>query len=271
VELHLGLVPVHDDDATHLALDKIARALSAAVARTVEVHRLASPDALCRAFEEGDVDLVWSSPTLALSKREMIPCVPVLVCQRQGVAHYHGVIFVRRDSPIRSPLDLTGRSIGWVAPTSAAGYIFPRVSLAGHGVDPSSIFSSETFLDTHGGVVLSVLDGVVDAGATFAVFENGDATAPMIRAGFVDLGREHDVRVVLTTPPIPSDLFVASPKLHADLGGGPIGDALRTVCRDLPVEFHRVFGADDVAPALNRPLTELRRQLDDARAMGVLD
>ena len=270
MDLQLGLVPVHDDDATRQAIDEVALALSSALGRGVRVHRAVSPSALGLAFEAGIVELVWSSPTLALSKREMRCSVPVVVCQRQGVAHYHGVIFVRRDSSIRSALDLTHRSIGWVARTSAAGYIFPRVSLAGHGLDPSALFSSETFLDTHGGVVLSVLEGAVDAGATFAVFERGDASAPMVRAGFVDLGREDEVRVVLSTPPIPSDLFVASPRLHAELGEGLVA-ALRWVCREHPSAFHLVFGADDLVPALAKPLAELRRQLDDARAMGVLD
>ncbi len=270
MDLQLGLVPVHDDEATRFALDEIALALSSALGRSVRVHRAVSPGALGLAFEAGIVDLVWSSPTLALSKREMQRSIPVVVCKRQGVAHYHGVIFVRRDSPIRSVLDLAGRSVAWVARTSAAGYIFPRVSLAGHGLDPGTLFSSESFLDTHGGVVLSVLEGIVEAGATFAVFERGDASAPMVRAGFVDLGREDEVRVVLSTPPIPSDLFVASPRLHEELGDG-LAAALLWVCRERQRAFHQVFGAEDLVPALAKQLSELRRQLDDARAMGVLD
>ncbi|MCB9597999.1 MAG: PhnD/SsuA/transferrin family substrate-binding protein [Sandaracinaceae bacterium] len=270
MDLQLGLVPVVDDDRTRDALERVAQSLAKATRRHCAVHRLESPDALCGAFEAGTVNLIWSSPTLALSAPQLGGAVPVGTCIRQGVAHYHGVIFVRRDSVIRSVLDLRGRSMGWVADTSAAGYIFPRVALAAHGLDPSDLFSSERFFETHGAAVLSVLDGTVDAGATFAVFERGDALSPMVRAGFVDLGHQDDVRVILATPPIPSDLFVAAPELRDELGA-ELTRALTKVARDLPEPFHRVFGAEGVLAADPRSLTELRRQLGDARAMGLLD
>ncbi len=269
MDLQLGLVPVVDDDLTRGALDEIAALLAAATGRPCAVRRLDSPSAMRAAYAAGEINLVWSSPTLALHAPELRRAVVVATCVRQGVAHYHGVLFVRRDSTIRAAPDLRGRSVAWVAPTSAAGYLFPRVALAALGLDPRALFSTERFLDNHGAVVLSVLDGAVDAGATFAVFEQGDARRPLVRAGFVDLGHEDDVRVILATPEIPSDLFVASPAIHAELGERLVA-ALARAAEALPEAFHRVFGAEDVVPPDPRTLAELRRQIEDARAMGVL-
>lgn len=270
MDLQLGLVPVVDDHHTRAALDRIAERLAAATGRRCAFRAVVSPNALRAAYEAGEVNLLWSSPTLALGAKELKKAVPVATCVRQGVAHYHGVIFVRRDGAVRVATDLRGRSMAWVAPSSAAGYIFPRVALAAQGLDPNDLFAEERFLDTHGAVVLSVIDGHVDAGATFAVFEEGDALRAMVRAGFVDLGYADEVRVILATPPIPSDLFVASPALSASLGDR-LEAALESVAVVEPEAFHRVFGADGVVPPALPALAELRRQVEDARAMGILD
>ncbi|MBX3269424.1 MAG: PhnD/SsuA/transferrin family substrate-binding protein [Sandaracinaceae bacterium] len=266
----LGLVPVVDDAATRGALTRVAAHLTAALDRPCSVQVARSPAALVEAFAAGAVDLSWTSPTLALRERALRRAIPVATCVRQGVAHYHGVVFVKRHSPIRSALQLRGRRMGWVAETSAAGYIFPRLALAGLGLDPTVLFRAEQFFATHGALVLSVLDGVVDAGATFAVFESGDPMRPMVRAGFVDLGFEDDVRVLLATPAIPSDLFLATPPLH-EAHGEALLDALSGAAERHPDAFHRVFGAEGVVPPSARALADLRRQLDDARALGVLD
>jgi len=269
VDLLLGLVPVVDDGATRLALDRIATSLAESTGRRCRVHRFGSPAELCAAVERDEVNLVWSSPTAALSQPALLALVPVATCVRQGVAHYHGVVFVERGSRYYSLLDLKGARAAWVAPTSAAGYIFPRVALAGNGLDPTTMFAEERFCENHGGVVLEVLDGELDVGATFAVFEGGDATQPMVRAGFVDLGRQDDVRVLLATPPIPSDFFAASRALDRDLGPR-LARALHDVCDELPDELHRVFGADGLVETDARHVAELRRQLDDARSMGII-
>ncbi|MCA9609711.1 MAG: phosphate/phosphite/phosphonate ABC transporter substrate-binding protein [Myxococcales bacterium] len=270
MDLQLGLVPVVDDRHTRTALDRVAERLAAATGRRCSIHAVVSPNALRAAYAGGEVNLVWSSPTLALGAPELKGAVPVATCVRQGLARYHGVVFVRRDASVRVAADLRGRTMAWVAPTSAAGYIFPRVALAAQGLPPRGLFSEERFLDTHGAVVLAVIDGHVDAGATFAVFEDGDALRPMVRAGFVDLGYEDEVRVVLTTPPIPSDLFVATPALSASLGPR-LHQAIESTATDDPEAFHRVFGADGVVPPDLHALGELRRQVEDARALGILE
>lgn len=265
----LGLVPASDDLETKACLEKLMVVLGERLGTDCRAHRAVSPAALAMAFEAGVVNLVWSSPTLALVASELRSAVPLVASVREGVAHYHGVIFVRKDSEIRSMLDLDGSTMGWVADTSAAGYIFPRAALASHGLDPDGISWEQSFFGSHGAVVLKVIGGAVDAGATFAVFEEGDATKRMIRAGFVDLEHEDEVRVLLSTPRIPADLFVASPALDEELGG-VLAKALSALCVEMPEETRRVFGVDSLIPCEPQQLDELRRQLEDARALGVL-
>ena len=106
VTVSLGLVPVSDDDETIESLDRIAEGLAGQLGTGCAVHRAVSPQALAAVFEAGVVNLVWSSPTLVLVAPELRSAVPIVTSVREGVAHYHGVIFVQKDSLIRSVLDL---------------------------------------------------------------------------------------------------------------------------------------------------------------------
>jgi phosphonate transport system substrate-binding protein len=258
---------VHDDAETEDRLIEIVVALGSLANLPCRTRPVASPAALVQAYAAGEVNLLWSSPSLALVAPELRGAVPIVSSVRQGRAHYHGVLFVRADSPIKSPLQLRGARAAWVASTSAGGYIFPRVALAGHGIDPAGLYASERFLGTHGAVAAAVADGEADVGATFAVFEGGDASRSMLRSGYLEAGHAA-MRVILATPPIPADLFLASPSLHLAFEGG-LPDIMRALARDAPVAVNQVFGADDFADCDERQLEALRRQLEDAHALGV--
>lgn len=268
--LVFGLVPVHDDAETSAGLERITGALAAALGRDVVCHRAVSPNALALAMGSGVVDLCWASPTLVLLQPELRATVPVASSVREGVGYYHGVLFVRRDSPIKSPLELRRARAAWVAPSSAAGCIFPRVALAGHGLDPHELFDFETFAGSHGAVARAVYDGTADVGATFAVFEGGDASGALVRAGFTEIEGGAWARILLPTPPIPADLLVASRPLARELGIERLRSALRALPVVAPEAVRKVLGADSFAPCDDRSLLELRRQLEDARALGVL-
>lgn len=266
--LRFGLVPHTDDDETQRVLRVLESAMTAAFAREVRVVSCDSPADLVNAFEAGMLELIWSSPTLALTAPGLRGGTPFATSVRQGVAHYHGVLFVQRESTIRSALQLQGTRAAWADPSSASGYIFPRVTLAGYGFEPATFFGEEAHFGSHGAVVRAVLDEGFDVGATYAIFENGEATRKLLRSGFVDIGRAEEVRVVLSTPPIPADVFLAAES--ARLTPAEAVDALRRVCVSHAGEFRTIFGADDVIPSDPAALEELRRQLDDARVLGVL-
>ncbi|MCC6876207.1 MAG: phosphate/phosphite/phosphonate ABC transporter substrate-binding protein [Sandaracinaceae bacterium] len=271
--ISFGCVPHLDDEHARERLLRLCLALGQALGIPVLPHGAISPTALASAFGAGAVDLVWASPTLVLLSPELRACVPIVSAVREGAAHYHGVLFVRRDSPIRNALGLRGGRAAWVAPTSAAGYIFPRATLASQGLDPHGLFSQEVFLHSHGAVARAVLDGNADVGATFAIFEGGEATRPLLRAGFSEVAATDDARIVLATPPIPADMLVASPRLVNAIGASAIADALHLLPQapKLREAVRDVLGAEDFARCMPRLLDALRAQLDDARALGALD
>jgi len=81
-----------------------------------------------------------------------------------GVSTYHGVIFVRQNSPTRTLEDLSGRSLAMVRSTTA-GHLFPlcvmtRLDLVKQPTSPKVVW-----VGTHDEVALKVMDGELDAGA----------------------------------------------------------------------------------------------------------
>ena len=57
-----------------------------------------------------------------------------LITERDGAIRYHGVFFVRRDSPVRSLADLVGRSVAFQNPYSTSAYYLPAAQLLDEGM-----------------------------------------------------------------------------------------------------------------------------------------
>ena len=268
--LSFGCVPHTDDLETRAILGELCRALTDKVRATVRSHRAPSPALLASAFGAGRIDVAWVSPVLLLTAEGMRDAIPLVSAVREGVASYHAVLFTAADSPLRSPSDLVRARAAWVAKTSAAGYLVPRLALAARGLRPDEIFAREEFLDSHGAVARAVLEGEADVGATFAVFEEADPTRPLVAAGF-DGVPGGSARVLLSAGPIPADLMVARPDITITQRA-----ALTTAFESLPEDavassaaLH-LFGTDSFRRFESGALDPLREDVQAGRVLGLL-
>ncbi len=255
-----------DGSAKQEAVRQVESALEAALGTPCELFSFPRPTDLAFAYRHEAVDLAWVSPTLALQSSAFLRAEPVAVSVRSGRPHYHGVIFVRRDSPIRSPLALRGKTVAWVAPTSASGYIFPRVALAELGLDPEELFDAESFAGTHERVAEMVRSGEVACGAGFAHFEGGDCTRRVKAASYFVVGDDSEFRILVATPAIPADIFMARPQLVAR----GASDALLRAAAAEPDAFRQLFGVDALASADVRDIEQIRKGIMAAEQLGVL-
>jgi ABC-type phosphate/phosphonate transport system substrate-binding protein len=83
------------------------------------------------------------------------------------------------------------------------------MKLVAEGLDPATLFASETFRRTHEAVARAVLSGDADVGATFASF--GSDPAVPVSAGWFDAGAKNDdVRILASAGPIPTDVIAVS-------------------------------------------------------------
>ncbi len=268
--LVFGCVPDSDDTTTRRLLDDFVGAVGRQIDRNVAAWIARSPGELAEAFATGQVDFGWVSPTLAVTAAELAKAAPLVRSIRQGVSAFHGVIFVAADSAYKSTLDLRGVRAAWVAPTSASGFIFPRLALAALGLDPRELFGTESFLGTHGNVARAVLSGAADVGGTYCVFENANPTANLLRAGFFDVSPNQQGRVLLATSAIPSDLIVASERVSSEIRRR-LADALVGLRADAMAmaPVHEVLGADEFQTCDETVLAPLREQIQVGRQLGL--
>ena len=103
----------------------------------------------------------------------------------------------------------------------------------------------------------------------FAVFEDGDATKPLLRAGFQDAEHDVAVRILVVSNPIPSDLWLAT-RPALELLGDRLLASLVALCEQAPNAMLSVFGAEMyIAPDLKR-LEELRGNVEHAQALELI-
>jgi len=88
-----------------------------------------------------------------------------------GKATFSSRIFVRKESGFKTLEDLRGKTMAFVDPASSSGYIYPMVMLMQRGLvkgrDPKTFFREVVFSGSHDASMQALLNGHVDAIATF--------------------------------------------------------------------------------------------------------
>ncbi len=90
-----------------------------------------------------------------------------LVSVRYGSPTYNGQIIARVDSGISDVADLAGKTFARPDPLSTSGWIIPMLTMRAAGVDPDTDLKGIVDAGSHDAVVAAVLNGDVDAGASF--------------------------------------------------------------------------------------------------------
>ncbi len=165
-------------------------------------------DSLGRSLLKGTIDVGWFSPfayVSAKSKGDINPLVTTVVNKN---ASYHGYIIARKDKAFQSIDSLQGKRFAFVDKQSASGYIYPKAMLLEQGKDPERFFSETVFLGSHNRVIDAVLDGTVDAGATYS-----EAVETAKEYGLA----VHNLVILKQTDVIPKDVIAGRPGLDEQL------------------------------------------------------
>ncbi|MBL8958094.1 MAG: PhnD/SsuA/transferrin family substrate-binding protein, partial [Myxococcaceae bacterium] len=112
--------------------------------------------------------------------------------------------------PRRTIDELRGASFGFVDPASTSGYLYPLKLFRDKGIDPHQYFSSTAFIGSHDGVLLSILDGGIEAGATW----QGSFGALKSKSGVDPLS----FRVIAKMPRTPQDVICVREDLPREVG-----------------------------------------------------
>lgn len=165
-------------------------------------------DALIEAMAKNIIDIGWFSPFAYVTARKKIGIKPIATPMVNGRASYKGYIITKASSDIKSLQDLKGKHFGYVDPKSASGYLYARHILKSNNLDPDKIFGKVSFMGTHDIVIKAVLNGEIDAGATF-----NEA---------IDLAKSRGInvsalRIIAETEDIPKDAIAANQNMSEEM------------------------------------------------------
>ncbi len=111
-----------------------------------------------------------------------------------GTSTYHGLIFVRRDSGIKTIHQMKGKRFALVDKGTTAGYLLPLAYFKEHGENYRTFLKESYFAGTHEDAILDVLNKKADIGAAKnTVFEKLGASDDRVYGELVILERSPDV------------------------------------------------------------------------------
>ena len=139
---------------------------------------------------------------------------------KDGTKGYYSVLYVKKDSPIKSIEDLKGKNLGLVDPNSTSGNNVPRYALDKMGIEPEKFFSNVVYTGSHENAIIALQQGQVDAAFNWWNDENESMLMRMERK---NMAKYADFRIIFK-----SDIIVNSP--YAYLTTMP--DDLRKVIYD---------------------------------------
>ncbi|OAM92991.1 phosphate/phosphite/phosphonate ABC transporter binding protein [Pelosinus fermentans] len=165
-------------------------------------------DSLGRSLLKGTIDVGWFSPFAYVSAKDKGEITPLVTTVVNKNASYHGYIIARKDKAFQSIDSLQGKRFAFVDKQSASGYVYPKAMLLEQGKDPETFFSETVFLGSHNRVIDAVLDGTVDAGATYS-----EAVETAKEYGLA----VHNLVILKQTDAIPKDVIAGRPGLDEQL------------------------------------------------------
>jgi phosphonate transport system substrate-binding protein len=134
-----------------------------------------------------------------VTKGKVIPLVGEL--DSRGNFGYHSVVIVNKDSAYKSIDDLKGKKLAFADPNSTSGHQAPRYFLTEAGYNPDDFFGSTTFSGSHENSVMALLNGTVDAAATWWRSEEYSNPKRMEMKKMIPEGQW---RIIWKSPKLPS-------------------------------------------------------------------
>jgi phosphonate transport system substrate-binding protein len=208
--LHLVLTPSQKPTDLLATGEEFGQVLGNLVGVPVRVTVASDYAAVIEALRNRSADLAFVHPGgYVLASREAKATI-VAKNVWHGKSSFTSRIFVRRDAGIKTLEDLRGKTIAFVDPASSSGYIYPMVLLIQRGLvknrDPKTFFKDVVFSGAHDASMRALLNGHVDAIASFDLAREQYLKDPTERERLV---------VVAETPEIPEAGIAARDGLDA--------------------------------------------------------
>jgi phosphonate transport system substrate-binding protein len=255
--LHLVLTPSQkptDLLATGEEFGKVLGKLSGVPVRVTVASDYA---AVIEALRNRTADLAFVHPGgYVLANREAKAMIVVRNLWH-GKSSFTSRIFVRKDSGIKTVEELRGRTIAFVDPASSSGYIYPMVLLTQKGLvknrDPKTFFKEVVFSGAHDASMRALLNGHVDAIASFDLAREQYLKDPAERERLI---------FVAETPEIPEAGICARAGLDPATFGKIRTALLQIRAPEYAELLKRLYEIDGFAPAEDRDYDPVRAAIE---------
>jgi len=164
--LLIGLLPEQDIFKQVARYEPLARHLSKQIGATISLTVVPSYGQILSSFSSQHMDGVFfGNFTYILAHAQLGVEVLARPVGLDGSSVFRGLIFVRKDSRIRSIEDMQGKRFAFVDRATVSGYLFPLVYFKKWNVNYKTYFRESYFAGTHEDAIYDVLDRKADIGA----------------------------------------------------------------------------------------------------------
>jgi len=127
-----------------------------------------------------------------------------------GTSTYHGLIFVRKDSGIKTAKDMKGKTFAFVDKATTAGYLLPVVYFKKNGIKNYKTYLKETyFTGTHDDAIYDVLNRKADIGAA--------KNTVYYRLANIDSRIKNELVILERSPDVPENGLAVSKDLDSSV------------------------------------------------------
>ena len=255
--LHLVLTPSQKPTDLLAAGDEFGQALGKLYGAPVRVTVASDYAAVIEALRNRTADLAFVHPVgYVLASREAKARI-VARNLWHGKSTFTSRIYVRKESGIKTLDELRGKTMAFVDPSSSSGYTYPMVLLIQRGLvkdrDPKTFFREVMFAGAHDAAMRALLNGHVDAIASFDMAREQYLTDPAEREKIV---------FVAETPPIPEAGIAARGGLDPAVFAKVRAALLQIRAPAHAALLKRLYEIDGFAPADDRDYDPVRAAIE---------
>ena len=207
--LQMMFVPSGDSQVILKGGEEIARRLEKATGLHFKTSVATNYAAVIEAMGAGKVDIGWLATFSYVLAHEKYGAELILIVIRFDSPFYRGQIMAGADTGINNLADFKDKTFAFVDPASTSGHLYPKSLLLSKGFDPKVFFKRAVFVGSHNAVVLSILKGEVDGGASY-----DDARATVAK-NFPEVFEK--VKIISYTQNIPNDVVAVRKNLNPTL------------------------------------------------------
>jgi len=209
--LRIGLIPEIDIFSQKKRYEPLVKYLGGKLGVVVELKILSRYGNILNNFAADGLDgAFFGSFTGALAFKKLGVTPLARPEDKKGISTYYGMVFVRKDSHIKSAEDMKGKRCAFVDKATTAGWLLPLHFFLELGIEDYQHWFAETyFTGTHDNAIYDVLNSKADIGAAKNTVFN--------RLAAKDSRLREELEILSTSMPVPENALLVRPGLDESL------------------------------------------------------